>query len=143
MKQLSGYIKTKISNKNINLVKDFLIKYFNVNSWEEYVDSLENGDCRKVCDLIRKKFPNLFDKMLDNIFIDYSEIAQRKIHDNGEMYGNHYVLTKGGQIYDFARGANCINGIYVLTQREDNLDKYDILFTDYEKNLIYNEIKHL
>ena len=143
MEQLSGYIKTKISKKNIELVKQFLIDYKHKSTWEEFVDCLKEGECRKICEEIKKHFPKMFDKMLTNIYVDYSDIAKRKINDDGPMYGNHYVLTKKGKMYDFARGANCVNGIYVLTQKEDNSDKYDILFTEPEKELIYDEIRHL
>jgi hypothetical protein len=46
-------------------------------------------------------------------------------------------------MYDFARGCNCINGIYTMTQKEDNSDKYNIFFTEEEKQLIYEEIQHI
>lgn len=143
MISLNQYIKHNISKNNINKVKQFLINYYNVNSWEEYVDTRNYGDCQKVCRLIQKNFPKLFDKMLTNIYIDFSEIAKNKIHDDKEMNGNHYVLTKKDEMYDFARGCNCINGIYVMTQMEDNSDKYNIFFTEEEKQLIYYDIQHI
>lgn len=144
MKQLSTYIcesKTKISNKNIERIKQFLISKYHVNTWEECIDKQVYGTCREICKLIVKEFPNVFDRYALDIYCDFSDIAIKLINDDEEPCGNHYVLTKGKTIYDFARGANCINGIYVLTQMEDNSDKYDIVFTDAEKELINITVK--
>ena len=61
--------------------------------------------------------------------INYSPIAVKKLNDigdNGEMYGNHYVLVHDGTLYDFGKGTNSINGIYLMTQDNDMKDKYTI-----------------
>lgn len=143
MTSLNHYIKHSISKRNIELVKQFLINYYHVNTWEECIDKQKYGHCEKICRLIKKEFPKLFDKMITNLYIEFSDIAKDKIHDGGEMNGNHYVLTKKDEMYDFARGCNCINGIYTMTQKEDNSDKYNIFFTEEEKQLIYEEIQHI
>ena len=70
------------------------------------------------------------------ICFDFSDIAKHLIDDNKPMNGNHYILIKGNKWYDFARGANCINGIYVLTQYKNNSYKYNIIFTNSEKDLV-------
>ena len=127
------------SKVDIDNIKDFLIKYYKASSWKECVDSQKYGTCDNIVRTIFKEFPNTFN-ILD-IYIDFSNIAIKKINDGDEMYGNHYVLQHGKKIYDFARGANCINGIYVLTQKEDNSDKYDIIFTKEEEQLIKEKYK--
>lgn len=131
---------SKLSDKNINLIKEFLIKYYKVNTWEECINNMNYGDCRKICKLIIKQFPEMFDKYLINVAFDYSPQAIELINDDGQMYGNHYLLMKGNYYYDFSRGCNCVNGIYVLTQN-NNLDKYDIEFSEGENDLIVMEVK--
>lgn len=142
MRSLKSYIhKSKLSYKDIESVKNFLIEHYHVNSWKEYIDQQQYGQCKKICKVIKKQFPDLFDEFLLNIYYDFSDIAKQLINDDLPMNGNHYVLTKGKTMYDFARGTNCINGIYCLTQNQDNSDKYNILFTDKEINLINIEVK--
>jgi len=131
----------KLSNKNIELIKKFLIDYYKVNTWEECVDLMKFGQCQKLCRLIYKQFPNLFKNHLLNVVCDYSEQAQQLINDDEDMYGNHFLLVCGSHWYDFARGCNCINEIYVLTHN-NNIDKYDIEFSDKEKELIIASVKH-
>lgn len=144
MENLSNFInESKLSENNINRVKKFLIDYYKVNTWEECVDKQKYGDCKKICTLIKRQFPLLFNKYALDIHFDFSEIAKKLINDDGDMYGNHFVLTKGQIMYDFARGANCINGIYVLTQKEDNSDKYDVILTDKEKELIIVSVNNI
>jgi len=133
---------SKLSLKNINLVKNFLINHYKVNTWEECVDNMNYGDCKKICKLIVKQFPNMFDKYLINVVCDFSDQAIELINDDGQMYGNHYLLSKGNNFYDFSRGSNCINGIYVLTQN-NNKDKYDVEFTDKEKDQIEMLVREL
>lgn len=142
MNNLSNYINEALSKVDIERVKDFLIKKYHVSTWEECVDAQKFGDCRKICTMIWKKFPGMFDDAYD-IYIDYTPIAMKKLNDNCEDFGNHYVLQKGSKIYDFARGANCYNGIYLLTQYEDMHDKYDVIFTKAEEKCINNKIKRL
>ncbi len=132
-----------MTKTDIERIKRYLMNYFKVNTWEECVDKQKYGNCKKICELVKNEFPNLFDKMFTNLFIEFSPIAKELINDNQEMNGNHYVLTKNNIIYDFSRGSNCINGIYVLTQRKDSLDKYNIIMTNQEKKYIIDSISHL
>ena len=83
----------------------------------------------------------MFDCPVD-VHLHYSDIAQNHIND-GVDCGNHYLLKKGDNYYDFARGANCWNGIYLLTQKEDGSDKYDVVLTTDEIKLIKNKYKRL
>lgn len=140
MKTLTEYIiESSLNQVDIEAIKKFLIKRAKVSSWEECVDKQEFGTCDKIVKSIWENFYEMFDCPVE-LIIDYSTQAQELINDNEEMNGNHFVLKKDNKYYDFARGANCINGIYVLTQNE-NKDKYDIILTKEEENLITDKYK--
>lgn len=139
MKKINLYIQESLNKVDIDKIKDFLIKKYKVSTWEECIDKQEFGTCEKIVKVIWENFYKMFDCAVD-IDINYSEQAQELINDNKEMNGNHYVLKKDGKYYDFARGANCINGIYVLTQNW-NKDKYNIILTKEEENLIVNKYR--
>lgn len=140
MKNIVAYIlESYIIPVDIKAVQDFLISHYKVKTWEECIDKQKYGDCKKICDLITKKFPNMFDNLYD-CNIDFSPIAIKKINDNDDMFGNHYVLSNNRKLYDFAKGANSINGVYVLTQFEDMHDKYDVRLTSKEQKLIKSKI---
>lgn len=141
MKNLNNYIKESLEQSNIDKVKNFLIKKYKVSTWEECVDKQKLGECNKIVKWIWENFYEFFDCPVE-IIVEYSEQAQELINDNEEMNGNHYVLKKDGKYYDFARGANCINGIYTLTQN-NNKDKYDIVLTKEEEKLIIDKYKRL
>lgn len=138
MKKINLYIQESLNKVDVDKIKDFLIKKYKVSTWEECIDAQKFGTCDSIVKSIIKAFPNTFDTALD-IYINFSDIAIKKLNslgDNDDMFGNHYVLKRGTKIYDFARGANCIKGIYTLTQKEDNSDKYDIILTKEEQKLI-------
>lgn len=143
MKDLSTYIKESLSDVDIEQIKNFLIKRYKVSSWEECVNKQKFGDCRNVCAMIVKKFPDVFDCMYD-CNVDYSKIAVKKLNDigdNGEMFGNHYVLSKGGILYDFGKGTNTISNVYLLTQYDDMKDKYTIKLSKKEQECIKDKVK--
>lgn len=136
-------IKESLEEIDIDKIKDFLIKKYKVSTWEECIDVQEFGDCNKICKLIVKKFPNTFDSLYD-CSVDYSKIAIEKLNDlgdDGEMYGNHYLLSRKRTLYDFAKGTNTISGIYLLTQYDDMKDKYKIKLSSNEKKCIKEKIK--
>lgn len=137
---LKSYINESLSKVDIEKVKDFLIKKYDVSTWKECVDKQEFGTCQDICKWIWNKFPGMFDNVYD-IYIDYTPLAMKKLNDNEEDFGNHYILQKGNKMYDFARGANCYNGIYLLTHDEDMKDKYDVVFTNEEEKCINNKIR--
>lgn len=143
MKHIKEYILESSNPIDLNAVKDFLIKSAKVSTWEECIDKQKFGDCDNICRKIAKQFPDMFDSMYD-CNVDYSPIAVKKLKDsgdNGEMFGNHYILARKGILYDFAKGANSINGIYLLTQEDDMKDKYNIKLSAGEKKQIKDKIK--
>ena len=143
MKKLSIYVKESLSDINIEQIKNFLIKRYKVSSWEECINKQKFGDCRSVCSMIVKEFPNVFDCMYD-CNVNYSKIAVKKLNDigdNDEMFGNHYVLSKGGILYDFGKGTNTISDVYLLTQYDDMKDKYTIKLSKKEQECIKDKVK--
>lgn len=144
MKALHEYIiESTLNSLDIDAIKNFLIKKAKVSNWEECIDKQKFGNCEKTCRSIIKQFPNVFDSMYD-CSIDYSPIAVKKLNDsgdNGEMYGNHYVLSRKGVLYDFAKGTNTISGIYLLTQDNEMKDKYTINLSSKEQKCIKEKIK--
>lgn len=130
----NNLIKESLSDSDIDKVKKFLINRYHVSTWEECIDAQKFGQCTKLVKSIWEKFYTMFDCPVE-IKVDFSKQAQELINDDDEMCGNHYVLKKDGKYYDFARGANCINGIYTLTQN-NNKDKYDIILTKEEEDCI-------
>ena len=113
-----------------------MLNRYNASTWNDFIDNQKMGGCKEIVKLIWTNFSEMFDYPVE-IFINYSDQAKNLIDDNKEMRGNHFVLLNGTTYYDFARGSNCINGIYVLTQK-DNEDKYDIIFTPEEEKYIYD-----
>jgi len=139
MKDLTQYIvESSLVDLDVDAIKTFLIKRFRSRTWEECIDKQKFGDCDKICRMIAQRFPKMFDGMYD-CQIEYSDIAVKKLNDigdHGSMFGNHYVLTRKGNIYDFAKGANSISGIYVMTGDEDMKDKYTIKYSKDEYKCI-------
>ena len=143
MKNLSRYLTESLSNVDIDAVMNFVMKHYKARSWQECIDKQQFGDCRKLCKLIGRKFPGLFNNMYD-CNIDYSKIAIAKLNELGDtddMFGNHYLLEKDGVLYDFGKGTNTIKGIYLITQDDKMTDKYTITISKAEENCITEKIR--
>ena len=144
MKNLNIYlIESSLEPLNINSVKEFVMKLYGASTWEECVDKQKFGECENLCRKIFKKFPKMFEYLYD-LDLNYSKIAMKKLRekgDTGEAFGNHYVLVRNSHIYDFGKGTNTYNGIYLLTQYEDMKDKYKITFSKEEETCISSKIK--
>ena len=144
MKHIKEYIlESQLIDLDVEAVKNYLCQTSNSKDWNECVDKQKFGDCDKVCRKIAKKFPKMFDGMYD-CSVDYSQIAIKKLKDNGdngEMFGNHYILSRNGTLYDFAKGCNTIDGIYLLTQKDDMSDKYKVTLSKGEKEQIKDKIR--
>lgn len=133
----------KLEEIDIDEIKNFLIKSYKVTTWKECIDKQQFGDCYKICKKILDKFPNVFNSMAD-LYINYSDIAKKKLNelgDNDEMWGNHFVLVRNKTLYDFGKGTNTINNIYLLTQYENMKDKYTIKLSNKERTYIIDKIK--
>lgn len=143
MKSLNKYLsESTLDELDIDAIKQYLIKLYKVSTWEECVDKQKFGDCEKLCRKIFKKFPNTFDYLYD-LDLNYSKIAMKKLRATGDYeadFGNHYVLVRNSHMYDFGKGTNTYNGVYLLTQREDMKDKYNIHLSKEEQECIQSKI---
>ena len=146
MKNITTYIiESKLSSLDIDAVKNFVMKIYKASTWEEAVDKQKFGDCEKLCRKIFKQFPNMFEYLYD-LDLNYSKLAVKKLNDKGdhaEMWGNHYVLVRNGQMFDFGKGTNTINEVYLLTQYNDMKDKYTIHLSKKEQECIESKIKRV
>lgn len=117
--------------KNIQVL---LLKYFNKQSWQQYIDSQTFGNCKLISYLV-SQMCNQFKSV--EIQYNFSPLAIKELNrkkDFGDMFGNHFLNEYNGQLYDFGKGTNSIAGIYLLKQNK--FDKYTIALTNEQKQYI-------
>ena len=130
---------------DIEAIKRHLIKLSKSSSWEECIEKQKFGNCtRIVSNIYRGKFGKMFD-MIGEVYVNYNKNACKKCaelgdeyfitHPENEWFGNHYVLIRDGKIYDFAKGANSILGVYLLDKPAGEM-KYDVEWSKDEYNKI-------
>lgn len=113
-------------------IKQQLLRYFNKTTWEEYVNSLEFGQCQKIAKIVYCCCPQLVKIYSGAEQFTPTVIKQlNALGDNNEMTGTHYIVNINDRFYDFGKGANTINGIYLIGT---NKEKYDIEMTEDELN---------
>lgn len=119
---------------DIEQVKEELLKLFKFNSWNEFIDFQKAGQCDYIAKLVCKLFPKF--KMV-SVYVDISPEARKKMGP-GYTFAIHYLNKLNGKYYDFAKGTNCYEGIYIL----DGLgDKYDVNITLKEASRFSKEIE--
>lgn len=119
---------------NIEQVKEELIKLFKFNSWNEFIDFQKAGQCDYIAKLVCKLFPKF--KMV-SVYVDISPEAKKKMSP-GYTFAIHYLNKLNGKYYDFAKGSNCYEGVYIL----DGLgDKYDVNVTPEESEQFSKEME--
>jgi hypothetical protein len=132
---------TKFTDKYNNIVADTaishikhqLLSYFNKSTWEEYVNSLEFGQCQKISKIVYFSCPSLV--TVYSVEEHFSKEAIKQLNalgDNGEMTGVHYIVKINDKFYDFGKGANTINSIYLIGSNEEK----------YLVELSENELSH-
>ena len=119
---------------DIEQVKEELLKLFKFNSWNEFIDFQKAGQCDYIAKLVCKLFPKF--KMV-SVYVDISPEARKKMSP-GYTFAIHYLNKLNGKYYDFAKGTNCYEGIYIL----DGLgNKYDVNITPKEASRFSKEIE--
>lgn len=104
MKDLRKFIATTIvkylnessnnTNEKVLNIKNYLVQYFNANSWEEFVDSQIEGDCQEITKVIEAEFP--FVKRMSGQMDICGEESEYCMH--------HYWVEFDNNIFDFAKG---------------------------------------
>lgn len=110
---------------DINDVKNELLKLFKFNSWNEFIDLQKAGQCDFIAKAVCRLFPKF--KMV-SVYVELSKDAKEKMAP-GSTFAVHYLNKLNGKYYDFGKGSNCYDGIYVL---EGLGNKYDVEITDEE-----------
>lgn len=120
---------------DIELVKNELLKLFKINSWKEFIDLQQTGQCVFISKAVCRLFPKF---KLVSVIVNFSAEANRKTNNPDETIASHFLNKLGNKYYDFGKGTNCYEGVYVL----DGLgDKYDVNITDKEAKEFSEEIE--
>jgi hypothetical protein len=90
----------------------------------------QTGQCSTIAKAVCRLFPRV--KMVSAI-INFSDLAKLEINDDEEMNCVHYFNKIGNEFYDFGKGTNRYNNVYVM---KGDGDIYDVTFTNKELNLI-------
>lgn len=82
------------------VIKEYLIKEFGEDTWEDFVDSQEIGDCQAIVSFIVKDFP-IAKKVFGEIEVDepYCDESGRE-----QILMTHHWITINGVPYDFSKG---------------------------------------
>ena len=113
-------------------IKQQLLKYFNKTTWEEYIDSLKFGQCQKIAKIVYFCCPQLVEIYSGTEQFPQDVITQlNALCDNNEMIATHYIVKINDRFYDFGKGANTVNNIYLIGT---NKEKYNIEMTEAELN---------
>lgn len=91
----------------IDKIKNYLLKEFDYETWKDFVDNQNLGDCQNIVYFITQEFPQV-EKVLCEIEIDNSYI-----NENGDeqIYMTHHCVRIDGDLYEFSAGTlqNYIN----------------------------------
>ena len=125
-KIILGNLKPITRNKpNIEDVKSELLKLFKINTWNEFIDLQKSGQCDFISKAVCRLFPKF--KMV-SVYVNISEEAKKKM-SSGYTFSTHFLNKLGNKYYDFGKGTNRYEGIYVL---EGLGNIYDVNITEEE-----------
>lgn len=110
---------------NIEDVKNELLKLFKINSWNEFIDLQKSGQCDFIAKAVCRLFPKF--KMI-SVYVKFSKEAKEKMNP-GYTFATHFLNKLGNKYYDFGKGTNRYEGVYIL---EGLGDIYDVNVTDKE-----------
>lgn len=119
---------------DIETVKNELLKLFKFSSWNEFIDLQKTGQCDYISKVVCRLFPKF--KMV-SVYVDFSKEAIKDLGDN-EPYATHFLNKLGNEYYDFGKGTNRYNGIYIL-KGLGNI--YDVSLTADEQKQLRDEIQ--
>jgi len=117
---------------DIEDVKKELLKLFKISSWNEFIDLQKAGQCDFISKVVCRLFPKF--KMV-SVYVNISEEAKKKTTFE-YTYATHFLNKLGKKYYDFGKGTNCYDGVYIL----DGVgNKYDVNVSDEESKYFYDE----
>ena len=116
----------KISNNIVQQIKDHLTRSNDYESYEEFVDNQDMGDCQGIVSDICRNFPSA-NKVFGEIEIDDSYYDE---YGDEQNLVTHHWIEVDGIPYDFSKGTlkNHIqfDSIYDPEISPNELDKYQL-----------------
>jgi len=107
------------NNPKIEDVKKELLKITGMENWEDFIRTQRQGECTIIAHTVKKLFPK-FDIIEAKIKFSDKAISQMEKQEDSEMYTcTHYLNMYKDKLYDFGKGTNCYEDIYVLDGVDD------------------------
>ena len=131
IKSFEAVRKNKTKNRiMIEEIKRFLLEENDYDSWEEYIDIQECGECQQICSSIKRNFPKV-----KHIFGHIK--TDEPVYDDGfgteSFQMTHHWIEYDNELYEFSKGT--------LKDYIEDIDMYDVEIYDnwrymklYEKN---------
>ena len=108
----------------IKMIKAFLVEEFGHESWEDFINSQEMGECQSIVSFIAQEFKQAR-QVFGEIRVDEPSIYE----EGGELIENYYFthhwVEIDGNIFDFSKGTLQDNiewaDVYDIEQNEEVL----------------------
>ena len=130
-----------MNDQSIEKIKQSLIKEYNSDSWEDFVDRQDIGNCREIIKFIIFKFKNEYSRM-KRVFGEI-KTSEPYYDDEGDKqkFMIHYWLEINNDIFDFSKGTlqNYIDEIDLNKYEPDEND--DIQYTHKKYKIKENKRK--
>lgn len=100
-------------------IKEALIKLSGASDWRAFINSQKVGDCSFIAKSVAKMFPKM--KMY-SVIVNFSEqaISQMEPQTDPNMFTcTHFLNRCKDQYFDFGKGTNRYEGVYVLDGLDD------------------------
>lgn len=118
-----GLIYENLNNNIIEDIKNSLVEYHGEDSWEDFVDNQEIGNCQFIVSYIISEFP-IAEKVFGEIEVDEPYIDEDG--DEQNLMTHHWVIINGTS-YDFSKGTlkDYINWDDVYEPSIDEPERYN------------------
>ena len=93
-------IKEDSTSKIVEDIKNMLLEDYGEDSWEEYVDRQEIGECQTIVSFITRSFPEV-EKVFGEIEVDEPYIDE---YGDEQTLMTHHWVEINGEPYDFSKG---------------------------------------
>lgn len=111
---MDNFQKAYLKDLSIQNIKNYILRTLKRNSWEQYTYTLDFGKCDLVAFLVAHIDPSKI--KIYQVQETYCQGAVDALHQNGDygdMFGNHFINKIDNTYYDFGKGANQIDDIYL------------------------------
>jgi hypothetical protein len=110
------------STNLVEEIKKYLCTQYDCQSWEDFVDGQENGDCQLIVSYIASEFPSV-KKCFGEIERDIPYIDE---DDEEQILQVHHWVEISGRYFDFSKGTlkDCINFEHIYDPYVDDCDLF-------------------